>query len=167
MTEQVDNNTKVTTEFYELSQDTLDTVKQLLEKMALPFSLKIMYLGTTKQKSLIKLKTASKEFQYKNGIDLIMYINEDYLIKLEPQNGEILIYQELDRLEFSIEKGTFKIGKFKLQTNPAVLNKYGIQEVADANELTFQFTKQKNDSDSELESIDTPKKKRKNVEFLK
>jgi len=167
MTEQVDNNTKVTTEFYELSQDTLDTVKSLLEKMALPFNLKIMYLGTTKQKALLKLKSASKEFQYKNGIDLIMYINEDYLIKLETANAEILMYQELDRLQFSIEKGTFKIAKYGLQTTVGVLKKYGIDAVSNANELSIQFTKQKDDSDSKLESIDTPKKKRKNVEFLK
>ncbi len=167
MTEQQDNNTKAASEFYELSEDTLSTIKNLLDTMALPYNLKIMYLGTVKQKSLIKLKIASKEFHYKNGIDLIMYINEDYLIKLEDKNAEILIFQELDRLEFNIEKGTFKLGKFKLQTNPGVLKKYGIEAVADANELSELFTKQQKDKSDTQGEDGAPKKKRKNVEFIK
>lgn len=168
MTEQQDNNTKgVASEFYELTEDTLSTVKNLLDNMAMPYNLKIMYLGTVKQKALIKLKIASKEFQYKNGIDLIMYINEDYLIKLEDKNAEILMYQQLDRLEFNIEKGTFKLGRFKLQTNPGVLKKYGIEAVADANELSELFTKQQKDKSDTQGEDGAPKKKRKNVEFLK
>jgi len=165
---QPDNNTKgVAAEFYELSEDTLEIVKNLLDKMAMPYAIKIMYLGTLKQKNLIKIKVASKEFQYKNGIDLIMYINEDYLIKLEAANAEILLYQELDRLQFNIEKGTFKIAKYQLQTSSGVLKKYGIEAVATANELSDLFTKQQKDKADQQGEDGQPKKKRKNVEFLK
>lgn len=168
MSENHENTTKgVASEFYELSEDTLKTVKDLLENMALPYNLKIYYLGTVKQKCLIKLKIASKEFQYKNAIDLIMYINEDYLMKLEETNAEILIYQELDRLQFNIEKGTFKLAKYQLQTNPGVLRKYGIEAVANAHELSDLFTKQQKDKADDKGEDGQPKKKRKNVEFLK
>jgi hypothetical protein len=166
MSEQ-ETNSKLASEFYELSADTLETINNLVGELALPFGIKIMFLGTTKQKSLIKIKVASKEFQYKNHIDLIMYINEDYFIRLEKNNAEILMYQELDRLVFNIEKGTFKIAKYALQTTTGVLKKYGIDAVANANELSVEFTKQLKDKPDNHGQDGEVKKKRKNVEFLK
>ena len=39
-------------------------------------------------------------------------VRQDYLIALEDDNAEILLYQELDRLQFDIGKGTFNIFSF-------------------------------------------------------
>ena len=150
--------------FYDLSEDALSTVTTIIEKMALPFNIKIKYLGSTKLKKLINLKKTSDEISYINGIDLIVFINEDYLIKLEDKNAEILLTQEFDRLQFDISKGTFKIAKFQLQTNAGILNKYGIEAVAEANQLSELLTQQIKDS-KEDEEISTPLK-RNTVQFL-
>jgi hypothetical protein len=157
--------------FYDLSEDTLSKVKAVINQMALPFNIKIKYMGNNKLKKVIQLKKASDELIYINAIDLIVYINEDYLIKLEDKNAEILLTQELDRLEFDINSGKFKIAKFPLQTTAGVLKKYGIEAVAEANELSQLYTKQKKDGkDSEFDvnatDIKLKVKKKKDVEFL-
>lgn len=157
--------------FYDLSEDALSKVQAVIDQMALPFNVKIKYLGDPKLKRLIVLKKASKELVHINAIDLLVFINEDYLIKLEEKNAEILLTQELDRLHFDISKGKFNIGKFPLQTTAGVLKKYGIDAVAEANEISELFTQQKKDgkeSEFDVNSADVKlkTKKKKSVEFL-
>lgn len=155
-------------DFYDLSEDTIKTIKDLYENMAISFNIKIKYLGDPKMKRVILLKKANKEIKYLNAIDLLIYINEDYFIKLEKKNAEILIYQELDRLVFDLQKGTFKIGKYPLQTTAGVLKKYGIDAVAEANEISELYTKQVKDGQADNFDAKEQAKKttKKSVEFL-
>jgi hypothetical protein len=157
--------------FYDLSEDTLAMVKGIIDQMALPFNIKIKFLGNNKMKKLITLKKASEELFHINAIDLLLFINEDYLLKLEERNSEILLTQELDRLHFDIASGKFKIAKFPLQTTIGALKKYGIDAVAEANELSELLTKSvKDGQDGEFtpDALDakTKVKKKKDVEFL-
>jgi hypothetical protein len=134
--------------FYDLDQDTLDVINDIVDNMALPFSLQIKYIGNTKLKNVIKLQKTSDYVQHLTSIDLIVFINEDYFNALEGESSKILIHQELDRLEFDINKGTFKIGKYRLQTTEGVLIKYGIEAVSQANQLSELYTQQKADTDN-------------------
>lgn len=161
----------VESKFYDLTEDTISQVQVILDKMALPFTIKIKYLGNSKMKKLIQLKKASDEFVYINSIDLFVYINEDYLMKLEDVNAEILLTQELDRLQFDIASGKFKIAKFGVQTTTGVLKKYGIEAVAEANEISELFTQQTkdgkdSDSDGPVTGTKLKVKKKKDIEFL-
>lgn len=157
--------------FYDLTEDTLEQVKKIIGQMALPFNIKIKYLGDNKLKKLISLKKASDVLTHINAIDLLLFINEDYLLKLEGQTAEILMTQELDRLQFDIASGKFKIAKFPLQTTAGVLKKYGIEAVAEANELSELFTQQVKDGkstefDANSGEVKVKIKKKKDVEFL-
>ncbi len=155
--------------FYDLSEDTLELIEKVLDKIAMPFNIKIKYIGNPKQKQLIKLQKCSDITTHLTNIDLIVFINEDYFIKLEELNAEILCFQEFDRLSFDLNKGVFKLENFKLQTNPGVLKKYGIDAVAEANQLSELYTQQKKDLDKEAEfDLSTTKvtKITKDVEFL-
>ena len=162
-------------QFYDLSPDTTDAVTALIDKMALPFNIKHKIVGNTKLKKLIKLQKTSDINQYLTSIDLIIMINEDYYIALEEKNTEILIAQELDRIQFDIAKGSFKLAKFELQTNSGILKKYGIDAVAEANQISDAYKQQKADKDKDAEPFDInsqdikdkiKSKKSKNVEFL-
>jgi len=154
--------------FYELSEDSLELVENVIEKISMSFNIKIKIIGNAKMKKLVEIKKHSDYDVYLNNIELSIFINEDYLIKLEEKIAEILIFQELDRLEFDLSKGTFKLGKFQLQTNPGVLKKYGIDAVAEANQLVDLFTQQKADgADDQFDVNTTPKKSiKKDFEFL-
>ncbi len=161
-------STEGESKFYDLHEDTIEMIETVISKMALPFNLKIKYLGNSKQKCLVKLQKLNDVVVYMTNVDLIVYINEDYLIKFDDEISEILLFQELDRLEFDINKGTFKIGKFQLQTNPGVLKKYGIDAVAEANQLVELYTQQKADGADETFDVKTlsTTKVTKDVEFL-
>jgi len=161
-------STENESKFYDLHEDTLETIQNILDKMSMPFNLKIKFLGNTKMKQLIKLQKINDVFAHLTQIDLLVFINEDYFIRLEDGNSEILIYQEFDRLEYDINKGTFKIGKYPLQTTPGVLKKYGIDAVAAANQLVELYTQQKEDGTvDESKTIEaTVTKVKKDVEFL-
>lgn len=156
--------------FYDLCQDTLDTINDLIDNMALPFNLRIKYMGNSKQKTLIKLQKLSDIMVHLTSVDLIVFINEEYFDTLENDNSTILIHQELDRLEFDLNKGTFKIAKYPLQTTTGVLKKYGIDAVAEANQLSELYSQQKKDSDEETTQFNLDEAKRKltknKVEFL-
>lgn len=154
--------------FYDLSDDTIEVINNLIESMAIPFKLNIKFQGNSKMKKLIELKKLNDAMAYITSIDLIIFINEDYLISLEDENATILIHQELDRLEFDLAKGKFKLIKFPLQTTEGVLIKYGIDAVARANKLSELYTEQlaDKDSESEFEVKDIKTSSIKKVDFL-
>lgn len=156
-------STETESKFYDLSEDSILKIEEAFEKMALPFNLKKKLIGVNKQKALIKLQKVNPITQHVSGLDLLIMINEDYLAALEGENADILINQELDRLEFDINKGTFKIGKFKLQTTEGVLKKYGIEAVAKANQLSELYKQQKDDDQEFDQNSDNVKKKIKSV----
>lgn len=156
--------------FYDLSDDTIEMVNEIIETMAIPFKLNIKFQGNSKMKKVVELKKLNDAMVYITGIDLIVFINEDYLITLEDDNAKILIHQELDRLEFDLAKGKFKLIKFPLQTTEGVLIKYGIEAVARANKLSDLYTEQladkSKDSESEFEVKDIKTSSIKKVDFL-
>lgn len=166
------NKTKIMSEevqkFYELDQDTINLVTDIIDNMAIPFNIKIKYVGVSKQKQLIKLQKVSDALSYLTNIDLIIYMNDDYVTTLDEQAVKILIHQELDRLEFDMNKGTFKIGKYPLQTTEGVLMKYGIEAVSRANQLSQAYTEQSDDREQFEQAVSNieNKNKTKSVEFL-
>lgn len=131
--------------FYDLQSESIEKVNEQVNKLALPFNLKIKMIGNSKLKNMIKMSKISDVNQYMTGFDLLIQINEDYLEAFDAESASILIYQEVDRLTFDVAKGTFKIGKYPLQTTSGVLQKYGIEAVAKANQLSDLYKQQKDD----------------------
>lgn len=158
--------------FYDLDETSLEQINGIIDSLSFPFNIKMKMIGVSNQKCLIKLTKTSPITTHLSGIELLICINEDYLVSLEEENSKILIHQELDRIETDIQKGSFKLGKFKLQTNEGILHKYGIDAVAKANQLSDLYTKQKKDSDEtfDVNSDNVQQKvrlnKTKDVEFL-
>ena len=64
-------------------------------------------------------------------------------------------------MTFDSVKGTFKIGKYPLQTTSGVLQKYGIDAVAKANQLSDLYKSQKDDG-KDFDQADADKKAKKN-----
>lgn len=158
--------------FYDLEENSIEQINNIIDSMSFPFNIKRKIIGVSNQKCLIKLAKTSPITTHLSGIELLICINEDYLVALEEECSKILIHQELDRIETDIQKGSFKLGKFKLQTNEGILHKYGIDAVAKANQLSDLYTKQKKDSDEtfDINSENVQHKvklnKTKDVEFL-
>lgn len=138
--------------FYDLSEDTISQIEALIEKLALPFSIKFKFLGSTKLKKVVKLQKLSDIYTHLTGYDMIIMINEDLSARLDEKTVEILLYQELDRIETNFDKGTVKIIAYPLQTTTGVLKKYGIDEVSNANNLGDLAFEQMKDQESDSEN---------------
>lgn len=131
--------------FYDLQPETIEKIEALVSKLAMPFVIKIKMIGHSKQKSVVKMSKLNDINQFMTGYDLLLTINEEYLEAFDQDSSDILIFQELDRLTFNIQKGQIKISKWPLQTTSGVLKKWGIDAVAKANQLSELYTQQKAD----------------------
>lgn len=156
--------------FYDLDGDTINLIQSMIEKLALPFSIKFKFLGNSKLKKVVKLQKINDIYSYLTGYDLIIMINEDISNVLDETTFEILLYQELDRIQTNIETGAIKIIAYPLQTTPGVLKKYGIDEVANANNLGDlaheQLKDQESDSQNDNHVLPTKPFVSTSVEFL-
>ena len=127
-----ESGNEITSEFYELSDETKDLIDAIFQKMDLPINYSA--IGSSKmKKKLVKLKKNSKEAVHLSGIDLIVSINEIGLANFDDTSKEILIAQEFDRIVYNFEKDTFTIKSFELNTNLGLIKKYNIDNIVKAN----------------------------------
>lgn len=153
--------------FYELQPESIELIESTIAKLALPFSIKFKFLGNLKLKKVVKLQKVNEIYSHLTGYDLIVFINEDLSIRLDEKTVEILLYQELDRINVNMDKGTIKIIQYPLQTTPGVLKRYGIDEVTNANNLGELADEQSKDEKADIEnSVRSTPKSTSGVEFL-
>lgn|SRR5574343_795374 len=133
------------TKFHEVSEDTKEVFDRIVDKQALPFNIKFHLLSNETQKCLIKINKVSDMYQYITKYDMIVIFNEIYLTALDELSCEILIQQELDRMQCDIQSGKIKMAKPELSTSVGVIKKYGIDDVAKANQLEELYKQQKED----------------------
>jgi len=139
--------------FYELSNDAINAFKKIYNLKSFPINIGFKFVGTSKQKQLIKMKKLTDDLQYIIGKDIIVYINEDVYEKFDEESKKILIEQELDRFYIDSKTGKIKTNKTDLNTFSGIVNKYGINKVAKANEIEDLYNKQK--QDNQLEESNT------------
>jgi hypothetical protein len=132
--------------FYELSQDTIDTFMEVFSKKAFPVAIKFNFLGNTKQKELIKISKIADNYSFMLKRDILVTINEDLLSVFDDESSTILIEQEIDKININIESGKIKLVKTDLNTFSSLVNKYGVEKVARANKVEELYQSQKQDA---------------------
>lgn len=139
--------------FYDLSDDVIDTFTEIYNAKSFPINIGFKFVGASKQKQLIKMKKLTDDMQYIVGKDIIVYINEDVFDKFDDESKKILIEQELDGIWVDANSGKIKTVKPDLTTFSGLVNKYGIDKVARANQVEDLYHQQK--SDAQLDEADT------------
>lgn len=122
-------------ELHDVSDETLEQIKKVETNIAFPFEPKIKYIGNPNLKKMIKIRIMNEFVQYATGVDIIVQINEDLAVQLESPSVEILLHQEYDKLQFDMDKGKIKLSKPTFTTNVGIINRYGLDAVAKANEV--------------------------------
>ncbi|CAG7579887.1 MAG: hypothetical protein SLAVMIC_00144 [uncultured marine phage] len=137
--------------FYELSEDVIATFREIYNKKSFPVEVKFKFMGYTKQKTLIQLSKPSEKYQFAMGAELVVSINEDLYDKFEEDISiEILFSQEIDKITMNMESGKITLVKPDLTTFSGIVNKYGIEEVARANQVEDLTVSQKEDQETEF-----------------
>ena len=138
--------------FYDLSDDVISSFNEIYNAKSFPINIGFKFIGASKQKELIKLKKLADDLQYIIGKDIIVYINEEIYDKFDDESKTILMEQELDKIWIDANSGKIKTVKTDLNTFSGLVNKYGFDKVARANQVEDLYNQQK--ADAQLDEVE-------------
>lgn len=136
--------------FYSLSDETIEHFTNVFKKKAFPIDMRFQFLGDSKQKKLITITKINDRFGFILDKELLVSINEDLVAVFDDESIGILFEQELDKISINLDNGKIKMIKPDLTTFSSLINKYGIDKVAKANNLEELVNQQKQDAESDL-----------------
>jgi hypothetical protein len=136
--------------FYQLSQDTIDAFDTVFRKKAFPVDTKFQFIGSTKQKRLIEISKINDKFAFIIDKELLVSINEDIMMTFDDESVGILFEQEIDKISINLDSGKIKMVKPDLTTFSSLITKYGIEKIARANSLEDLYDQQKQDAQEDI-----------------
>lgn len=136
--------------FYNLSDDTQNDFVSVFRKKNFPVDIKFQFVGNEKQKQLIKISKIPDQFAFVMEKDLLIMINEDLMNVFDEESITILFEQEIDKVSVEAESGKIKLVKPDLTTFSSLINKYGVEKIAKANQIEELYHQQKQDGQSEF-----------------
>ncbi len=132
--------------FEDISQDTQDFFDNLISKISLPYDLRYLLIHADRQKQIVKLHKLNEMMSFVTKYDVIVSFNENLFDVIEDETiKEILILQEIDKITVNIETGKITFVKPDVITFSGLINKYGMDAVARANQLDSLTTEQMQD----------------------
>ena len=132
--------------FYQVSDDAKEQFYNVFNKKTFPINVKFTFLGNEKQKELIKIKKIADDYAFLLEKELMVYINEDLLNVFDEESIQILMEQELDKVNINIETGKIKLIKPDLTTFSGIVAKYGIEKVKRALNIETLYEDQQQDA---------------------
>jgi len=137
--------------FYEVSEDGQQEFYKVFNKKTFPISVGIQFIGSEKQKQLIKISKLADQYGFLLNKELLVSMNEDLLSVFDEESISILIEQEIDKISIEIESGKIKMIKPDLSTFSSLITKYGVDKVSKANGIEELYHQQKSDGASDFE----------------
>lgn len=140
----------MTDNFYEVSSDTIADFFDVFDKQTFPIAIQIQFMGAKKQKQLIKITKVPDQFVLAlGGKELFVSINEDLMDAFDEESRTILIEQEINKINMNMTTGKVKVVETtKLSLD--MINKYGTEKVARANQVESLLVEQTEDKNSEF-----------------
>jgi hypothetical protein len=146
-------------QYEKLSEDVIEHFRKIEKSFAMPMDIKFKFVANSKQKKLVKITKIPDTYSYLLDSDILVVYNEDYFDNFDEQSKQILIEQEIDKIEFDLEKGTIRIKEPEINTSSGIIEKFTLKLVENANKLQKEYEKQKKDK-KEQESQVTPKSRK-------
>ena len=135
--------------FDELSEDISEFFMKRYNLLSIPLTINFVFQFVSKQKLLIKLSKIPDQYVFSFKKHILVQINEDYYYSFDEKTNKILFDNALDKVEWNLDKGTFKIGAPNFKTNAGFIEKLGYKNVQDALELERLFEDQKVDKEND------------------
>ena len=136
--------------FYEVDETTEELFMNVFNKKSFPVNVGFQFIGSSKQKQLIKVAKISDDYAFILKKELKVVINEDLLDVFDEESVTILIEQEIDKININMESGKIKLVGTDLNTFSSIVNKYGVEKVAKANGTQELYAEQKKDMDEDF-----------------
>ena len=147
----------MTDRFNEVDETTKTLFDEILAKLNFAMRIDFRLIGDSKLKKLVTVKRNPPVQEFITKHQILVYINEPLLdlLDVEPATVELLFIEELNNINFNLEKGTIKIGKPNLNTATAVIEKFGLTEVMRVKELERSVMASAEEKAKEQPPIDT------------
>lgn len=139
--------------FYEVDSTTEDLFNEVFGKKSFPVNVKFQFIGSSKQKQLIKLSKIADQYNFLLGKELLVSFNEDLLNVFDEESITILIEQEIDKININLDSGKIKLVGTDLNTFSSIVNKWGVEKVARANKVEELYQEQQKDAQADEEFI--------------
>jgi len=133
-------------EFIKTSEDVVSYFKKIEKNFAHPFDVNYVYITNNKLRKLVKITKLPDQYSFILGAHCLVTFNEDFFDNFEDDTKDILISQEIDKVEFNTEKGTIKLTTNPLiSTSSGIIDKFTFENVKNANQLEREYLAQSND----------------------
>jgi len=136
--------------FYEVSEETKKEFFNVFNKKSFPISVGFQFVGSEKQKQLIKISKLADQYSFLLQKELLVIVNEDLFSVFDQESISILIEQEIDKISIETESGKIKMVRPDLTTFSSLITKYGVEKVARANKVEELYQQQKADGTEEF-----------------
>lgn len=131
--------------YYELSEESIEKFYEIFNNKSFPIGIGFQFLGNGKQKELIKISKIPDQYAFSLNKEILVSINDDLMNVFDELSIQILIEQEIDKINLNIETGKIKLVKPDLNTFSSLLNKYGVDKVTRANKVEELYNEQVKD----------------------
>lgn len=132
--------------YYEVSEDVIDIFNEIYNKKAFTFDIGFQFIGDSKSKNVISIKTLTKDISFVLKKELKVIINEEMISAYDDESIEILFEQEINKIEVNIDNGAVKLRRTDLNTFSTLVNKYGVEKVSRANQVEVLYNEQRADA---------------------
>jgi hypothetical protein len=129
--------------YYDLDPDTENDFKSTFNEKSFSVNIGLKFIGNSKLKQLVKITKIPDQYKYCIGKDLLVQINEDLLKDFDDEMMGILYEQEIDKILVDMKSGNIKLIKPDLNTFSGLVEKWGIEKVARANQVLDLTIQQK------------------------
>ena len=136
--------------YYEVSEETKKEFFNVFNKKSFPISVGFQFVGSEKQKQLIKISKLADQYSFLLQKELLVIVNEDLFSVFDQEWISILIEQETDKISIETESGKIKMIRPDLTTFSSLITKYGVEKVARANKVEELYQQQKADGTEEF-----------------
>lgn len=136
--------------FYEISDDVVKKFNSILNTKAIPVQIDFAFVGSEKQKQLIKVSKLQDFLEFLLSKQLLVSINEDLYSAFDEESINILFEQEIDKITVDMKTGNIKLVKPDLSTFSGIINKWGVEKVARANQISDLYIQQRADGVEEV-----------------
>jgi hypothetical protein len=135
--------------YYEIDSSTEEQFMDVFNRKSFPVNIKFLFQGNSKQKQMIKVSRIPDQYSFALGKELLVSFNEDLMNAFDEDSIEILIEQEIDKININIESGKIKLISTDLNTFSSIVNKWGVEKVARANKVEELYSEQKADAEND------------------
>lgn len=131
--------------YYELPDESVDKFYEVFNNKSFPIGVSFQFLGNGKQKELIKISKIPDQYAFILQKEILVSINDDLMSVFDELSIQILMEQEIDKINLNIETGKIKLVKPDLNTFSSLINKYGVEKVSRANKVEELYNEQVKD----------------------